>query len=150
VWSDFDGGRHEEPVWCAHIYQDLQQDGIKTASHKRERERIEFKVVHEASRSFRDHKFCFDVNTYEAVCWYLSLQGEDEEENDGEQEDEGDGFFVPHGYLSEGEGCDDDDDDGKVTDLVGFEWFLATFVFTLWRPLLHYGYICKASCARPG
>jgi len=43
------------------------------------------------------------------------LQGEEEEENDGEQDDEGDGFFVPHGYLSEGEGCDDDDEEGKVT-----------------------------------
>ena len=44
----------------------------------------------------------------------LSWQGEEDEENDGEQEEEGDGFFVPHGYLSEGEGCDDDDDERKV------------------------------------
>ena len=42
------------------------------------------------------------------------LQGEEDEENDGDQDDEGDGFFVPHGYLSEGEGCDDDEDEGKV------------------------------------
>lgn len=45
---------------------------------------------------------------------YLSLQGEEDEENDGDQDEEGDGFFVPHGYLSEGEGCDDDEDEGKV------------------------------------
>ena len=34
-------------------------------------------------------------------------------EEDGEPEDEEDedGFFVPHGYLSEGEGCEDEDDD---------------------------------------
>lgn len=45
----------------------------------------------------------------------MLFQGEEEEENDGEQDDEGDeGFFVPHGYLSDGEGCDDDEDEGKV------------------------------------
>jgi chromatin assembly factor 1 subunit A len=33
----------------------------------------------------------------------------DEEKADDDEED--DGFFVPHGYLSEGEGCEDDDDD---------------------------------------
>jgi len=46
------------------------------------------------------------------IC--LLLQGEEDDENDGDQDEEGDGFFVPHGYLSDGEGCDDDDDDGKV------------------------------------
>ena len=25
--------------------------------------------------------------------------------------DDDDGFFVPHGYLSEGEGCEDEDDE---------------------------------------
>jgi len=45
------------------------------------------------------------------------VQGEEDEENDGDPDEEGDGFFVPHGYLSEGEGCDDDDDDGKVIAL---------------------------------
>ena len=34
-----------------------------------------------------------------------------------EDEDEDDGFFVPHGYLSEDEGCDDDDSDEKVSCL---------------------------------
>jgi len=42
------------------------------------------------------------------------LQGEEEDENDGEQDDEGDGFFVPHGYLSDDEGCDNDEEEGKV------------------------------------
>ena len=42
----------------------------------------------------------------------LSVQGEKEEENvDGEdEEDEENDWMVPHGYLSEGEGCDDDDE----------------------------------------
>lgn len=42
------------------------------------------------------------------------LQFKDEEENelDADQDDEeGDGFFVPHGYLSEGEGCENDEDE---------------------------------------
>jgi len=51
------------------------------------------------------------------------LQGEEDEENDGEQDDDADeGFFVPHGYLSEGEGCDDDGDEGKVSS--GFHCYL--------------------------
>lgn len=36
------------------------------------------------------------------------LQGEDEEA-DAEEEDD-DGWMVPHGYLSEGEGCEDDEE----------------------------------------
>ena len=36
---------------------------------------------------------------------------EGEEENEEEEEEDDDGFFVPHGYLSEGEGCEDDEED---------------------------------------
>ena len=43
-------------------------------------------------------------------------EGEDEDEKPVEGDPEGDdemddGFFVPHGYLSEGEGCDEDEED---------------------------------------
>ena len=37
---------------------------------------------------------------------------DDEEAAAGDDDDEeDDGFFVPHGYLSEGEGCEDDEED---------------------------------------
>ena len=58
--------------------------------------------------------YLFFLSYLFATCIYLSLQGEEDEENDGDQDEEGDGFFVPHGYLSEDEGCDNDDDEGKV------------------------------------
>ena len=43
-------------------------------------------------------------------------EGSDDEKEangdaDADPEEEDDGFFVPHGYLSEGEGCEDDEDD---------------------------------------
>lgn len=38
---------------------------------------------------------------------------DDDEEEAAEPDEDSDGFFVPHGYLSEGEGCEDDDDDEK-------------------------------------
>ena len=46
-----------------------------------------------------------------------SVQNEEELAPDGEEDDD-DGFFVPHGYLSEGEGEDDSDvetDQVKIT-----------------------------------
>ena len=36
---------------------------------------------------------------------------DDEEEVPEEDDDDRDGFFVPHGYLSEGEGCDDEEEE---------------------------------------
>lgn len=42
----------------------------------------------------------------------LHFKDEEENEQDVDQDDEeGDGFFVPHGYLSEGEGCENDEDE---------------------------------------
>ena len=35
-------------------------------------------------------------------------QGEDGAEDDNDSEDD-DGYFVPHGYLSEDEGCEEDE-----------------------------------------
>ena len=50
----------------------------------------------------------------------LSGPEDEEEEEDKEDEDEDDGFYVPHGYLSEGEGCEDEeDDDVSVTSTLG-------------------------------
>lgn len=49
------------------------------------------------------------------VYWcdvYLScalLQGEEEENNEDDEEEDA-GWMVPHGYLSEGEGCEDDEE----------------------------------------
>ena len=37
-------------------------------------------------------------------------EGEDSDGEGGDEEDE-DGFFVPHGYLSEGEGCESEEDE---------------------------------------
>ena len=39
------------------------------------------------------------------------LQGEDDDEDVKETEEDQDGFFVPHGYLSDDEGVPDDDED---------------------------------------
>jgi hypothetical protein len=33
-----------------------------------------------------------------------------EENGENADDDDEDGFFVPHGYLSDGEGCEEDDD----------------------------------------
>jgi chromatin assembly factor 1 subunit A len=38
-------------------------------------------------------------------------EDDDDDETEAEQDEEGDGFFVPHGYLSEGEGCEDDEEE---------------------------------------
>ena len=52
--------------------------------------------------------------SFNSTIQFIYLQGDDEEaEGEGEKdedEEEEDGFFVPHGYLSEDEGCDDNDD----------------------------------------
>lgn len=45
----------------------------------------------------------------------LFSQGEDEGEGDDDNEDE-DGFFVPHGYLSDDEGVEDGEDDGDENE----------------------------------
>jgi chromatin assembly factor 1 subunit A len=37
------------------------------------------------------------------------FQGE-EEDNNEEEEEEDAGWMVPHGYLSEGEGCEEDEE----------------------------------------
>ena len=44
------------------------------------------------------------------ITWSLLLQGEEES---GEDSDEDDGFFVPHGYLSEDEGENSDREAGE-------------------------------------
>jgi len=43
-------------------------------------------------------------------------QGEDgdDADKDNDSEDE-DGFFVPHGYLSEGEGCEDEEEEVRTS-----------------------------------
>ncbi len=40
---------------------------------------------------------------------YFQDEGEDAADKDNDEEE--DGFFVPHGYLSDGEGCEDDEED---------------------------------------
>ena len=40
---------------------------------------------------------------------FLLCQGEEEENNEDDEEEDA-GWMVPHGYLSEGEGCEDDED----------------------------------------
>lgn len=42
------------------------------------------------------------------LAWHL-FQGEEEENNEEEEEEDAD-WMVPHGYLSEGEGCEDDEE----------------------------------------
>lgn len=60
-------------------------------------------------------------------------QGEDETEPDAEPEDDEDGsFMVPHGYLSEGEGCEDEDDDRVRPDFVYY--FLIKFLMCAVTP----------------
>ena len=60
--------------------------------------------------------------------FYCHFQGEDggDDAADNDSEDE-DGFFVPHGYLSEGEGCEDAEED--VSDDDGL-YLLASCVFS--------------------
>jgi chromatin assembly factor 1 subunit A len=41
------------------------------------------------------------------------LQGEGDDSDHEDDEDE-DGFFVPHGYLSEGEGAESDEDEAST------------------------------------
>ena len=48
--------------------------------------------------------FCFYI-------WYFIYQGEEEDEEVKETEEDQDGFFVPHGYLSDDEGVPDDDEE---------------------------------------
>lgn len=45
-------------------------------------------------------------------CDFLLCQGEEEENNEDDEEEDA-GWMVPHGYLSEGEGCEDDEDVSK-------------------------------------
>lgn len=40
---------------------------------------------------------------------WLLLHWQDDDDEGGEDDDEDDGFFVPHGYLSDGEGAPEDE-----------------------------------------
>ena len=40
----------------------------------------------------------------------MFYQGEDDKEEKGGEEEDEDGWMVPHGYLSEDEGCNEDDE----------------------------------------
>ena len=50
-------------------------------------------------------QICDTLTGYIKNISSLSYQGEDSCDEDEDEED--DGFFVPHGYLSDGEGGDD-------------------------------------------
>lgn len=50
---------------------------------------------------------CFFKN--KSGLFSISTQGE-EEKGEEVEEEEDDGWMVPHGYLSEGEGCSEDDE----------------------------------------
>lgn len=65
----------------------------------------------------------------------IMWQGEDDEA-EGEEEDD-DGWMVPHGYLSEGEGCEDDE---EVKPL-----FLSKYVLFLSCPFLPTSFFCLYS-----
>ena len=57
----------------------------------------------------------------------MSHQGEcSDDEKDDVVDDavDDDGFFVPHGYLSEGEGCEDEDEDISPERLKGKTLFI--------------------------
>ena len=56
---------------------------------------------------------------------------EDGGEEDAGNDDNEDKFFVPHGYLSEGEGCDDDDEEdvSKKYPLTYFNCFERSLLF---------------------
>ena len=41
--------------------------------------------------------------------YYFRFKNDDEDEEDDENDEENDGFFVPHGYLSDDEGVHDSD-----------------------------------------
>lgn len=53
-----------------------------------------------------------------------SLSASEDEKEEGKEDDdndeEEDGFFVPHGYLSEGEGCEEDEEDVSMERLYYF------------------------------
>lgn len=52
---------------------------------------------------------CFDLICNNTFCF--CCQGEEEKGEDvDEDDDDGDGWMVPHGYLSEDEGCNEDDE----------------------------------------
>lgn len=44
------------------------------------------------------------------MCLCLVHYKGEEEENNEDDEEEDAGWMVPHGYLSEGEGCEDDEE----------------------------------------
>lgn len=51
---------------------------------------------------------CFMDWYYMCLC-LVHYKGEEEENNEDEEEEDA-GWMVPHGYLSEGEGCEDDEE----------------------------------------
>ncbi|KAL3866367.1 hypothetical protein ACJMK2_043672 [Sinanodonta woodiana] len=66
---------------------------------------------------FKQDEVLFDYDVESDLEWeeeeqgesVSSSEGEDEEEVGEEEDDDEDPFFVPHGYLSEGEGCSDEE-----------------------------------------
>ncbi|KAK3608699.1 hypothetical protein CHS0354_029522 [Potamilus streckersoni] len=66
---------------------------------------------------FKQDEDLFDYDVESDLEWeeeeqgesISSSEGEDDEEVGEDEEDEEDPFFVPHGYLSEGEGCSDEE-----------------------------------------
>ena len=75
------------------------------------------------------------------------------EEDSGEDSEEDDGFFVPHGYLSEGEGEQSDGEVANVTDNVSSYSYLATHIVTTPSHTLHSSYsgtsLIRTSNIRP-
>ena len=85
------------------------------------------------------------------MTWFLSsTQGEDDDEEVKETEEDQDGFFVPHGYLSDDEGVPDEesgDEDGEnesdkmpvPKDVAEARrvcgWVIVWFIFYFWTYL---------------
>lgn len=67
-------------------------------------------------------------------CRTPSAQGEgdDSDADNGDEEDE-DGFFVPHGYLSEGEGGESDEEEVRICLVSLAEVALLTCRFVDWQ-----------------
>ena len=63
------------------------------------------------TREFFIQYFSTDAIFINFNVFFFSLcQGEEDDEEAKETEEDQDGFFVPHGYLSDDEGVPDDDD----------------------------------------
>jgi len=62
-------------------------------------------------RSFKIYDFAMLLTNIYDINLIFVCQGEDEADDNEENEDD-DGFFVPHGYLSDDEGVEDEDVEG--------------------------------------